>query len=116
MTKTFSILISLSFLITGCSWWKKPQVTLEPKQPLAIQDQRPLELRKFEWKIVTEENFFELMEELRSNGIDPVLFALTDNGYEALSLNFSEIMIFLEIERDQLEKYKLYYEPSHEEK
>ena len=67
--------------------------TIEKKrEPLALEDPTPLELQDVDWIIITKENADEVFEKIKNekNG-DYALFALTDNGYEKLALNFADI-------------------------
>ena len=43
--------------------------------------------------------------------MDPVLFGLTDDGYEALSKNFAQIRHYIQKQNLIIEAYKKYYEP-----
>ena len=48
--------------------------------------------------------------DLKKQGIDPVLFGLTDKDYELLSKNFAQIRAKLQETNNLLEQYKKYYE------
>ena len=50
-----------------------------------------LTMRPVEWTIVTTDNIDEVFAQLEANGQNLALFALTDEGYENLGLNFSDI-------------------------
>ena len=60
--------------------------------------------------LVTEENFPQIKEEVKSRNINTVLFALTDDGYEALSLNFADIKRYIDDKNGVLLGYKEYYQ------
>ena len=53
---------------------------------------------------------------LEEQGIDPVLFGLTDKDFELLAKNFARIRNQLKITNDLLDKYKEYYEGDLKEK
>jgi hypothetical protein len=53
---------------------------------------------------------------MEEQGLDPVLFGLTDNDYQLIAKNFAQIRNQLKITNDILDKYKDYYEPKKEEK
>jgi hypothetical protein len=53
---------------------------------------------------------------MEEQGLDPVLFGLTDNDYQLIAKNFAQIRNQLKITNDILDKYKEYYEPKEEEK
>jgi hypothetical protein len=71
----------------------------------------PLKLESVGWRVVTPENIDEVWAELGASGKNVVLFALTDDGYKTLSLNFAQIRNFILTQNEMLINYKLYYEP-----
>ena len=72
-------------------------------------------MEKIHWHIVTSENAEEVFKKLEAEGIDPVIFGLTDKDFEMLSKNFAKIRNQLMQTNELLDKYKEYYE-SEEEK
>ena len=70
----------------------------------------PLSLEELKWIIVTSENAEEVFKKLEEQGIDPVLFGLTDKDFELLAKNFARIRNQLMITNNLLDKYKEYYE------
>jgi hypothetical protein len=108
-----SILIILSIiLLTGCSAVKKLQIfkTEVPRQELKLEKPTPLELEQLRWIIITSENAEEVFQKLEEQGIDPVIFGLSDKDFQLLSKNFARIRNQLKITNDLLDKYKEYYE------
>ena len=71
----------------------------------------PLELENLRWIIITSKNADEVFKKLEEQGIDPVLWGLTDKDFELLAKNFARIRNQLKITNDLLDKYKEYYEP-----
>ena len=63
------------------------------------------------WIIITSENAEEVFKRLEEEGIDPVLFGLTDKDFQLIAKNFPQIRNQLKITNDLLDKYKEYYEP-----
>ena len=57
-----------------------------------------------------------MFKKLEEQGIDPVLFGLTDKDFELLAKNFARIRNQLKITNDLLDKYKEYYEGDLEKK
>ena len=57
-----------------------------------------------------------MFKKLEEQGIDPVLFGLTDKDFELLAKNFARIRNQLKVTNDLLDKYKQYYEGDLEEK
>ena len=86
--------------------------TIEKKrEPLALDMPAPLELQDVDWIIITKDNADEVFEKVKNdkNG-DYALFALTDNGYEKLALNFADIRNKIAEQRQIILSYKDYYE------
>ena len=67
-------------------------------------------MEEIRWIIITSQNADEVFKKLEAQGIDPVLFGLTDKQYELLSKNFAQIRAKLKESNDILDKYKQYYE------
>ena len=70
----------------------------------------PLELENLKWIIITSNNAEEVFKKLDEQGIDPVLWGLTDKDFELLAKNFARIRNQLKVTNDLLDKYKEYYE------
>ena len=70
----------------------------------------PLDLDDHEWFVVTPDNAQELFEYLKRRDYDPVIFGLTDQGYEKLSIDFAKIRQHINTQRNILLRYKEYYE------
>ena len=51
-----------------------------------------------------------MFKKLEADGIDPVLFGLTDKDFELLAKNFAKIRNQLKVQNDLIDKYKQYYE------
>lgn len=116
------LLCSLLLLNSGCallpSFGKdvKPievQTKAVDKTPLKLEQPAPIDTRPFKWVIVTPENADEVFSKLEGN---KVLFAITDNGYQDLSMLMAEIRSFINAQRVIILKYKEYYEPIKQEK
>jgi 5-bromo-4-chloroindolyl phosphate hydrolysis protein len=67
-------------------------------------------MEKIHWHIITSENAEEVFKKLEADGIDPVLFGLTDKDFEMLSKNFAKIRNQLMQTNKLLDQYKEYYE------
>lgn len=97
--------ITILFLSSACT----KQATIEPVTRVevkTVQITKPapiippvdqLKLRSVNWIIITPENIDEKFASVKSG--DMVLFALTKDGYEALSLNNSDV-------RANIDQYK----------
>lgn len=112
MNKILSIII-LGLLLTGCSIGEKrlKVFTLEePRAKLNLEAPTPLTMEKIRWIIITSENAQEVFAKLEAEGIDPVLFGLTDKDYQVIARNFAQIRAKLAESNAILDKYKQYYE------
>lgn len=119
MNKIVAI-IFLGLLLTGCTLGGEKKIKIfsveEPRQNLNHQMPTALELEKIRWIVITSENADEVFAKLEKEGIDPVLFGLTDKDYEILAKNFAQIRAKLQETNNLLEEYKKYYEPETLEK
>ena len=104
--------------LTSCSSIKPLEVfNLEVKrEPLNLDSPDIADFEDLNWYIITSENAEEMFAKLKEKNVDPVLFGLTDDGYEALSKNFAQIRHYIQKQKLQLETYKNYYEPGNKGK
>jgi len=118
------LILTLSLLISGCGslWPSAPnvkQVEIQSKAVertrLNIKDPAPLKAREVKFIIITKENYDTVMQDLVSKGMDPVVFALTDEGYEQLSLTIAEIRNLLATQKSIIARYREYYEPKQQD-
>ena len=112
MNKIFAIII-IGLLLTGCSIGEKKLKVFtleEPRAKLDIDMPTPLTMEKIRWIIITSENAEEVFAKLEKEGIDPVLFGLTDKDYQVIARNFAQIRAKLAETNSILDKYKEYYE------
>mgnify|MGYP001435702389 FL=1 len=103
----------LAVFLTSCgSSVQEIQVTTVEvsKTPLNIQSPEPLKMYDVEWIIVTKDNAMELFEQLKSDGGEYSVFALTDTGYESLQINSTNIRNIIAEQRQIILSYKEYYE------
>jgi hypothetical protein len=107
------LVVVMAFLLTGCSIGEK-RIKLfaveQPRAKLNLAKPTPLQMEEIRWIIITSKNAEEVFKKLEAQGIDPVLFGLTDKQYELLSKNFAQIRAKLKESNDILDKYKQYYE------
>ena len=109
-----NVLVSLTLIIflTSCSSVKELSIFKEEvkRQPLNLEKPTPLQIEQIEWIIVTSENAEEVFRKMEEQGLDPVIFGLTDNDYQLISKNFARIRNHLKVQNDLIDKYKEYYE------
>ena len=80
---------------------EKPVLTLPPVDVVRM--------RTVDWVIITEENFAEVVAKAKKDDKTIAFFALTDEGYEALGLNFSDIRALVQQQKAIIGSYETYY-------
>ena len=98
--------------LTSCSGVKELTIFKKKveREKLNLDKPSALQLEQLRWIIITSENAEEVFRKLEEQGIDPVLWGLTDKDFELLAKNFAQIRNQLKITNDLLDKYKEYYE------
>ena len=106
------VLLILSTFLTNCAGVKTLEIFKKevPRAQLNLEKPTPLELENLRWIIITSENADEVFKKLEEQGIDPVLWGLTDKDFELLAKNFAQIRNKLVETNALLDKYKEYYE------
>ena len=106
-------MLTLTIFLTNCSGVKQLEIFKQevPRANLNLEKPTPLQLENLRWIIITSDNAEEVFKKLEEQGIDPVLWGLTDKDFELLAKNFARIRNQLKITNDLLEQYKEYYEP-----
>lgn len=104
------VLLLSSIVISGCS--TKHEVITRPidKPALDISDPDALTLKRFKFIVITPENASEVFESLEALGEEPVLFAVTGDGYKSLSINMKEIQNYILLQKKIIILYRDYYE------
>jgi len=113
MNKIILILVT-AVLLTGCSIGGEKKIKIfqveEPRQQLNYELPTPLQLEQIQWIIIHSDNADEVFAKMAEQGLDPVLFGLSDKDYELLAKNFAQIRAKLQETNTLLEEYKKYYE------
>jgi len=109
--------ISIIFLATvlglsGCSSIKKLDIfTMEvERQPLDLDKPTIQQLEELKWLIITSENADEVFKKMKEQGLDPVVFGLSDKDFQLLSKNFAQIRAHMMKLNVMIDEYKNYYE------
>ena len=104
--------LMLCLLLSGCAGVKTLEIFKKevPREKLNLEKPTPLQMEEIYWHIITSENAEEVFKKLEADGIDPVLFGLTDKDFELLAKNFAKIRNQLKVQNDLIDKYKQYYE------
>ena len=117
MNKLLVLSIIATVFLAGCSSSvKELNVTTKPieKPVLVLPNADTLNLQEVEWFVINEENVDEVWARLSDDKKDIVMFGLTDDGYEKLSLNMSDIMTLIQQQQAIIGAYKNYYETAEE--
>ena len=117
----YRIIISIIavLILTGCSIGEKQLKIFkleEPRQNLDLQKPTMPELEKLRWIIITSDNAEEVFQKMEAEGLDPVLFGLSDKDFQLIAKNFAQIRAHLKHTNDLLDQYKEYYEPDDKKK
>ena len=109
-----SLLLSscASFSLFGKDEVKKLEVQTKQveRQKLNLKAPSPVELEDPNWIIIHPGNVEQVWKYMEENKDDIVLFGLTDEGYQTLSVNLTKLRNIIEQQRIILLKYKKYYE------
>lgn len=105
-------------LSSACSSIKPLTVDSKPieRTPLALPVPAPLDLNLPNWKVITPDNIAEVWKELAANGQSIVLFAITAEGLEQLTLDLAQIKNLINEQRVIIIQYKEYYEKQENKK
>jgi len=113
MIKIISV-IALSLLLTNCSILGEKVIKVltqeQSREKLNLKTPTLEEMEKLRWIVITSNNATEVFAKMKAEGLDPVLFGLSDEDYELLAKNFAQIRSTLKQTQDILDRYKEYYE------
>tara|TARA_B100000519_G_C13857045_1_gene257066 strand:+ start:29 stop:406 length:378 start_codon:yes stop_codon:yes gene_type:complete len=105
-------LLTLLLLLSNCSW--KPEkeiVTVEKiiKPTIAVVPRpSPIKMKNTEIIVITEKNLKVVMEKLKKEQGDFVVYAMNPTSFKSLALNFEQLKKFIEQQKEII----LYYEKS----
>tara|TARA_R110000796_G_scaffold242310_1_gene364339 strand:+ start:96 stop:494 length:399 start_codon:yes stop_codon:yes gene_type:complete len=90
------------------------EVSAKPidKPVLVLPKVDQLNMKDVKWIVVTPDNWEAAVIELKKTGRPVVLFGLTDQGYEDLGLNFSDIRALVQQQQTIIAAYEGYYNAS----
>ena len=109
-------LIGLLFLSACSTPPRVIEISSKPidKPELILPPAKQLNLKEVEWVVINEKNAAEVFAKLKEDKKDPVLIGLSDDGYEVLSLNYSDIMSYIQQQNAIIKAYENYYVLSEE--
>jgi len=80
---------------------------VQPTKPI-VPKSTPLVMRKIEFIIVTPDNVESVFAELSSD--DKVIFGITDEGYEDMALNLTDLRAYIQQQQKIIGTYESQYE------
>ena len=106
------ILSTLVLSLVACSATRRIEVTTASieRVPLTLSKVDTLKLDEVTWIVITPENIDQVFRDLETKNFDIVLFALTDDGYENISVNIAKIKKLVLQQKAVMAAYKRYYE------
>ena len=110
MNKLVIFLVPLAILLSSCSW--KPEkeiVTVETivKPTIAIaQRPRPVEFDELKVKVITEANVQEVIQEMKTNQGQFLVYALDPVTFKNLAIGIEDIKRYIQQQKDII----IYYE------
>jgi len=92
------------------------EVSAKPvdKPELVLPNPEGIRMKNVEWVLITPDNFEEKVAEIQATGRPVVFFALTDEGYENISMNFSSIRAYIQQQQAIIAAYENYYKNANE--
>lgn len=108
------IAVGALLVVAACTKTPVPdqiEVSYTPvkKPALVLPNVDKLSTRNVEWIIVTEENFEEVVAELKRRGQSVSFFAVTADGYEAVAVNLANIQKLVKQQKSIIAAYERYY-------
>lgn len=98
-------------ILTACGdSTKKLNVVSKPaeKPKLILPKVDELSLRPVTWIVINKDNYEDVFAKLEAAGEPVALFALSEKGYENLSLNFSDIRQLVQQQQAIIVAYEKY--------
>ena len=107
-------MIALSLFLTNCGLLPEKTISIftmeKSREKINLKTPTLEEMEKLRWIVITSNNATEVFAKMKAEGLDPVLFGLSDEDYELLAKNFAQIRSTLKQTQDILDRYKEYYE------
>ena len=104
----------MSLFLTNCGLLPEKTISIftmeKSREKINLKTPTLEEMEKLRWIVITSNNANEVFAKMKAEGLDPVLFGLSDEDYELLAKNFAQIRSTLKQTQDILDRYKEYYE------
>lgn len=105
---------TILLLLAGCAGNQPRQIDISTtpidRPVLVLPEADPLRMRNIEWVVITQDNFDDIINEMQETGNHVVFFALTDQGYENLSLNLNDLRAYIQQQQRIIVAYENYYD------
>lgn len=107
------LIVSTLLLVTACSS-RPDQVVVNTKpierSPLVLPQADQFSSRDVKWIVVTPDNVQEVFDKLEADGRPIVIFALTEDGWENLTLNMADLLKLVQQQKAINIAYEEYYQ------
>ena len=108
MNNTITYLIC-GLMLTACSGRIVETPTMVNRANLIVPSITPVEQFGFEWLVITKSNIDQIIKEHDNANDQLVIFGLTPQGYQNLSLDIAELRRYIQQQNAIIAAYKLYY-------
>lgn len=97
--------------LAGCSETAKvlDKPVLYERAELVVPTVAPVSQANVTWTIITPENYEAKIKEIEARGGNAVMFALTPQGYQNLSMNVAELRRYIQQQQAVIAAYQKYY-------
>lgn len=107
------LIVSTLLLVTACSS-RPDQIVVDTKpierSPLVLPQADQFSSRDVKWIVVTPDNVQEVFDKLEADGRPIVIFALTEDGWENLTLNMADLLKLVQQQKAINIAYEEYYQ------
>lgn len=112
MNKNILIVCLIALTLTACS--NIPDRVLVDTTPaerpkLIVPEVDLFKSRNVQWVVITQDNVEDIFDQKNKDG-ELVFFAITDQGYENLSLNMADLIKLIKQQKAIIAAYQDYYE------
>lgn len=84
---------------------------LENRPVPVFPEPEPIIQQDYNWIVITRDNVDEVLAALEASGQQVVLFAVSPEGHNAISMNAAELRRYIRQQDSIIEAYRIYLEP-----
>lgn len=105
------VIALLAVGLAGCSETARvlDKPVLYERAELVVPNVAPVSQSNVTWTIITPENYEAKIKDIESKGGNAVLFSLTPQGYQNLSMNVAELRRYIQQQQAVIAAYQKYY-------